>query len=238
MLHYKNKILIMVLSIIIFASVLITLVNSNFIKRVSYKWTKNKDTNKIILIDPGHGGMDGGAVSPYGTVEKDINLKISLKLKEKLQKEGFKVIMTREEDKGLYSDKGRVRDKKVEDLNNRCKLKEESKCDLFVSIHLNMFEVSKYYGAQVWYSNNPDSKKVAKIVQEGLREDLDNNNKREEKPAHSQYKILRVNDYIPGILVECGFLSNPAEEEKLKSDEYQEKIADSICKSIKKYFSE
>ena len=127
----------------------------------------------IILLDPGHGGIDGGAVSKNGIHEKDINLNISKKLKVLLQKQGYTVVMTREVDEGLYSkEKARIRKKKIEDLNNRCKIKKESKCNLFISIHLNMFPQSKYYGPQVWYSNNDNSKFFANILQKNLIKDL------------------------------------------------------------------
>lgn len=202
------------------------------------KFLINDSKGKIILIDPGHGGIDGGAVSKSGIMEKDINLKISLKLRDKLTKEGFNVMMTREEDKGLYEDEGRIRKKKIEDLNNRCKIKNESKCDMFVSIHLNAFPESKYYGSQVWYSRNRYSQKLAKVIQDNLRNDLDSSNNRKEKPALDSYKVLRNNDDMPSVLVECGFLSNILEEEKLKDDEYQSKIADSIVKSIKSYYNQ
>lgn len=109
---------------------------------------------------------------------------------------------------------------------------------MFISIHLNMFTESKYYGAQVWYSNNEDSKKFAGILQDNLREELDSNNKREEKPAKNSYKILRCNDEIPSVIVECGFLSNINEREKLKNKEYQNKISEAISKSVKMYFDE
>ncbi|AOZ77391.1 N-acetylmuramoyl-L-alanine amidase [Clostridium pasteurianum] len=195
------------------------------------------DDKKIILIDPGHGGMDGGAISKNGTVEKNINLSISLKLKKHLEKEGFKVVMTREEDKGLYSDSGKIRKKKNEDLENRCKMKEDSNCDMFISIHLNMFPQSKYYGSQVWYSSNPNSEKLAHIIQENFRGDLKDDSKRIEKAALNSYKILRCGKDIPSVIVECGFLSNPSDESKLKTEDYQQKIADSLLKSIKVYYN-
>lgn len=195
---------------------------------------KNK---KIILIDPGHGGIDGGAKSKNGTIEKNINLNISLKLKTLLEKEGLKVLMTREEDKGLYGDSGKIRKKKLEDLNNRCKMKEDSNCDMFISIHLNKFPESKYYGPQVWYSDNKYSLKLAHILQENLVKDLNDNSGRVEKPALELYKVLRCKNDIPSVIIECGFLSNPAEEEKLKSEGYQEKIAEAICKSVKIYYN-
>nr|WP_206154924.1 N-acetylmuramoyl-L-alanine amidase CwlD [Clostridium muellerianum] len=200
--------------------------------------SSNDKKNVTILIDPGHGGIDGGAESRSGILEKDINLKISLKFKSELEKQKYKVIMTREEDKGLYEDNGRIRKKKVEDLNNRCKMKKDSKCNMFVSIHLNMFPEEKYYGAQVWYSKNAESEKLAKITQENLRRDLDPNNKRKEKPALDSYKVLRCNDSMPSILVECGFLSNQVEAEKLNTSEYQDKIVKSLIKSIDDYYEQ
>lgn len=194
--------------------------------------------NKIILIDPGHGGIDGGAVSKNGTVEKDLNLCISIMLKNKLITQGYDVVMTREEDKGLYSENGAIRKKKIEDLNNRCKMKENSRCDLFVSIHLNMFPQSKYKGAQVWYAEDSESQKLAHILQQNLINDVDSSNHRCEKPANNSYKILRCGSHIPSVIIECGFLSNPEEESELKDKAYQEKIAESIVKSINSYFYE
>jgi N-acetylmuramoyl-L-alanine amidase len=197
---------------------------------------KSSKDEITILIDPGHGGMDGGAETKDGIIEKDINLKISMKLRDRLKKQGYKVFMTRNTDKGLYGSEGKIRKKKIEDLNNRVKLKKDTHCDMFVSIHLNMFPQSKYYGAQVWYSKNDESKKLARIVQNNLIQDLDRNNNRREKAASNLYKILRENDTMPSIIVECGFLSNYEEKQKLISDSYQEKIAASLSKSINEYY--
>lgn len=144
--------------------------------------------------------------------------------------------MTREEDAGLYSSRGTIRGRYTEDLKKRCDLKKSSNCDMFISIHLNYFTQSKYSGAQVWYSDYKDSAPLAGIIQKNLRMDLDSSNKRVQKPAKSAYKILRENDIMPSVIVECGFLSNYEEEQKLKSNEYQEKIANSISKSIGEYF--
>ncbi|WP_125153953.1 N-acetylmuramoyl-L-alanine amidase CwlD [Clostridium rectalis] len=229
----KDKFMISCVALFLFSSIL-------FISRsiLAKNSTSEKYERKVILIDPGHGGMDGGAVSKNGTVEKNINLNISLKLKKQLESCGMKVIMTREEDKGLYSDNGTVRQKKVEDLKNRCNMKKESKCDMFISIHLNMFPQSQYYGAQVWYSNREDSKKLANIIQSNMKMDLDEKNKRVEKPAKNDYRIFRENNDMPSVLVECGFLSNATEEAKLKDSEYQEKVAKSISKSVKQYFKD
>lgn len=195
----------------------------------------NKGSKKI-LIDAGHGGMDGGTSSKNGTVEKDINLSIVKKLKEDLQKAGYEVIMTREEDVGLYSKSGTIRQRYIEDLKNRCDLKKSSNCEMLISIHLNHFSQSKYYGAQVWYSNYKESATFAAVIQKNFRIDLDPSNKRVQKPAKNAYRLLREYDVIPSVIVECGFLSNDGEEQKLKSDEYQEKISNSISKSVVEFF--
>lgn len=189
-----------------------------------------------ILIDPGHGGIDGGAETKDGIVEKDINLKISIKLRDILKKHGYKVFMTRNGDFGLYTDGGRIRKKKIEDLANRSKMKKDTSCSMFVSIHLNMFPESKYRGAQVWYSKNEKSKQLAGIMQKNLINDLDKSNTRCEKPALNLYKILRDNDTMPSVIVECGFLSNYDERQKLISDDYQNKIASSLLKSVDEYY--
>lgn len=215
---------------IIFMIVLSSIFPCNFI------YAKNfKEPSKTILIDPGHGGIDGGAQAKDGTCEKDINLSISLKLKKYLENKKCKVIMTREEDKGLYTESGKIRKKKLEDLENRCKIKLKSNCDVFVSIHLNMFPQTQYYGAQVWYGDNEKSEELAGIIQRNIINDLDKNNKRKEKPAKNSYKILRYGKDIPSVIVECGFLSNDAERQKLKDINYQQKIAESIGRSIEEF---
>ena len=185
----------------------------------------------IVLIDAGHGGIDGGAQSKNGTIEKDINLQISKRLKERLEKEGYKVYMTREEDKELSP-------KKVKDLEARCKMKIETKCDVFISIHQNKFNSEKCFGAQVWYASNEKSMKLVKYVQDSLKEGVKDNNKRLEKAAKEQYKILRDKYDGACLIVECGFLSNNEEEQRLKSESHQNQIVDGITIGINKYFDE
>ena len=194
------------------------------------------NSDKVILIDPGHGGIDGGAKSKTGTIEKDINLQISLKLRDNLEEKGYKVYMTRDEDEGLYQKGNTVREKKREDLNRRVEMKKETECDIFVSIHQNMFPQSKCYGAQVWYASNDNSYNLATIVQDSIKESVKDNNKRVAKPAAEAYLILRDKYEGASILVECGFLSNPDEESRLKSDEHQNLIVEGISNGIDKYF--
>lgn len=235
-LKYRNNKLIAIILVISLAMVSFIAINLG-LSQETMNIKENSNGSKIILIDAGHGGMDGGTSSKMGTVEKNINLSIALELKDSLKKSGYTVVMTREQDAANYSKSGTIRSNYNEDLRNRCELKNSSNCDMFISIHLNYFTQSKYYGAQVWYSNNKDSGTFAAQVQKNLRMDLDPSNKRVQKPAKNAYKILRENDNMPSVIVECGFLSNYEEEQKLKTPEYQEKIANSITKSVGEFFN-
>ena len=194
------------------------------------------NSDKVILIDPGHGGIDGGAKSKTGTIEKDINLQIALKLRDNLEEKGYRVYMTRDEDEGLYQKGNTIKEKKREDLNKRVEMKKQTDCDIFVSIHQNMFPQSKCYGAQVWYASNENSYNLATVVQDSIKESVKDNNKRVAKPAAEAYLILRDKYEGASILVECGFLSNPDEESRLKSDEHQNLIVEGISNGIDKYF--
>ncbi|SHE72060.1 MULTISPECIES: N-acetylmuramoyl-L-alanine amidase CwlD [Caloramator] len=193
------------------------------------------NTNKVVIIDAGHGGIDPGAIGRDGTIEKDINLNIAQKLKGYLEDAGYTCIMIREIDEGLYSEYGRIRDKKNEDLRNRKQFIKKYKADLFISIHLNFFPESQYYGAQVFYpKNDTESEKIAKLIQQELIKTLNRGNKREAKGTNDIY-VIRDNQ-IPSILIECGFLSNYEEEQLLKSEIYQNKIAWAIFKGISSYY--
>ncbi|KPU26795.1 N-acetylmuramoyl-L-alanine amidase [Caloranaerobacter sp. TR13] len=195
-------------------------------------------TDKVIIIDPGHGGIDPGAVGKLGKKEDDINLQIALKLRRLIEQTGGIAILTREEDKGLYTEKSKTyRQKKNEDLRNRKIFVNKSEGDIFISIHLNSFPQSKYYGAQTFYKKGcEDSKKLAEIIQEELRNVLDKNNKRVPQDRDNIYLLREVN--IPSVLIECGFISNPNEERLLSNSKYQEKIAWAIYIGIIRYFKE
>lgn len=192
-------------------------------------------SGKIILLDPGHGGPDGGA-GDKKTQEKEIALNVSLKVRDLLQEQGALVIMTRETDKDLAnSDTRGYSRRKVEDLKNRLKMINDSDTDLFVSIHLNAIPSSRWSGAQTFYApQHKENERVAKFIQEELRRNLENTT-RKAKPLNRVY-ILK-NAKRPGALVEVGFLSNPTEKANLKRDLYQEKIAASIYKGIIRYFT-
>ena len=195
-------------------------------------------TNKIIGIDPGHGGVDPGAVSKSGIKEEDLNLKIALKLKRFIEHSGGIAVLTRDSDEGLYTDRSKtLRQMKTEDLKNRKALIEGADCEIFITIHLNSFTKSRYCGAQTFYSENiPDSQKLAYIIQDELKNVLNKNNDRVPSINEEVYLITAMQ--IPSVLVEAGFLSNQDEEKLLNTAEYQEKIAWSMYVGIMKYFSE
>ena len=208
----------------------------NFI--VPIKVNASNKEGKVILIDPGHGGFDGGASSKNGTVEKDINLAISLKLKSDLESEGYTVKLTREIDEGLYEKGQTIKEKKREDLNNRRSMKKDISCDVFISIHQNMFPQAKCFGAQTWYSTNEKSQKLANSIQNALKETIGDGNKRVSKPAADAYFILRDEYDCAAILLECGFLSNPEEEQRLKNEEHQNLMVNGIKLGLERYFAE
>lgn len=196
-------------------------------------------TNKTIILDAGHGGIDPGKLSNDKEVqEKDVNLAITLKLRELLESSGALVILTREDDSSLYTEDGKktIRQKYNENLKNRKKIIKESNADMFVSIHSNAFTESKYYGAQTFYpTGKEDSVNLSKYIQQELKRVVDKTNNREIKPSEDIY-VLKENE-IPSALIECGFLSNDKEAKLLVDEKYQEKIAWSIYVGIQKYFS-
>ncbi len=191
-------------------------------------------SSPTILIDPGHGGEDGGAQSTDGTLEKNINLAISLPLHDLLRLFGFKVAMTRETDTAIYdpayADKA---GKKASDMRNRLALYEMADC--VISIHQNHFSQEKYNGAQMFYSpNHPASKTLAEEIRTAVLSSLQPENKRELKQANSNIFLLSKTT-VPAVLVECGFISNTAERERLKTVSYQQQMALSVAAGFLHY---
>lgn len=191
---------------------------------------------KVIVIDPGHGGEDGGAVAFDGTNEKDLNLNISLKLKDLFENNGFKVIMTRLEDTDL-GDKNlsTIKERKRSDIINRTKICNTSNADLIISIHQNYFEDPKYSGAQMFYGKQTESKKLASYLQNEVKTSLQPTNKREIKEGKGIY--ILENTSLPIVLIECGFISNRDELIKLKDEIYVNKLSDAIYKGVCKYLN-
>ncbi len=194
-----------------------------------------KEQKNCIVVDVGHGGFDSGKIGVNGELEKDINLQVAKKLKKALEAQGMSVIMTREEDKGLYDED--ARNKKVQDLQRRCDLINEQKPLMAVSIHQNSYTSSEIKGAQVfYYKNSTESQKLAEIIQEALVQQVDPQNHRKAK-ENSSYYILKKTS-TPIVIVECGFLSNPEEAEKLKNEDYQQKLAEAVCLGIYQYLGQ
>ena len=186
-----------------------------------------------IIIDPGHGGVDGGAVGYSGVIEKDVNLDITLKLQSILVFMGYDVIMTRESDISIHNDDAdTIRQKKVSDLNNRLLIAEDHSDAAFLSIHQNNFSDSRQSGMCFYYSpNNPDSKKLADTLHESMLTYLQPENERQIKAADKSL-FLMYNAKNPAVLIECGFLSNPNEEKLLTTQEYQYKICLMILNAL------
>lgn len=197
-------------------------------------------TNKTIIVDAGHGGIDPGSMTDDQSVkEKDVNLKITKKVKELLEASGAMVILTRNDDTSLYTEESgkTIRQKYNENLKNRKKIIQESSADMFISIHLNKFQESKYYGAQTFYpAGKEDDKQLATYIQGELKRVVDKTNNRKIKSTNDIY-LIKDNE-IPSTLIECGFLSNDKEAKLLNDEEYQDRIAWSIYVGIQKYFSE
>ncbi|GGH74611.1 germination-specific N-acetylmuramoyl-L-alanine amidase [Compostibacillus humi] len=194
-------------------------------------------SGKVIVVDPGHGGPDGGAVGADGTLEKDIALNVSFKLRDFLQQAGAEVYMTRETDRDLAQEgtKGLSR-RKSEDIRQRLAIIEMKNPDLFVSIHLNALSSTRWRGAQTfYYPSREENKHLARLIQEEIIRNLENTN-REALSIDGVYLLKQVKS--PGALVEIGFLSNAEERELLKQEIYQEKMAASIYEGILRFFTE
>ena len=218
---------------------LITIFSLNYDRDKTAPVASDQAGRKTVILDPGHGGEDPGAVSDYsGIKEKDIALKVVIKVKELLEKERFNVILTRAEDKLEYEPGTRnIIQKRKQDLVRRKKIMDEAGADIVVSIHLNKFPQARYSGAQTFFPpNSPESQKLAMALQKSLREKVNPENKRESLVKKEPIIILK--DYkTTTAIVECGFLSNREEEKKLATEEYQYSLAEAIKDGIVNYFS-
>ncbi|MGY0694061.1 N-acetylmuramoyl-L-alanine amidase CwlD [Virgibacillus sp. FSP13] len=192
---------------------------------------------KTIVIDPGHGGPDGGAVGKDETLEKDIALMVAKKLQDYLQQSGALVYLTREKDVDLAEDgtSGLAR-RKSEDIRKRLSFIHDKKADFFVTIHLNAIPSTRWSGAQTFYHPKfEESKHLAKMIQAEVIRNLENT-KRSALAINNIYLLKHAE--VPGSLVEIGFLSNEHERELLKQGDYQRKMAGSIYEGILRYVTE
>ena len=187
-----------------------------------------------ICIDSGHGGNDPGKIGVAGTKEKEVNLAIALKLKKSLEKQNIRVVMTRTDDRNLAGANGT--NEKTSDMKNRVAKMDSEQPDAVISIHQNSYTDSTAKGAQVfYYKHSAEGKKLAQILQKSLKENLDTENKRQEKEDSTYYMLLHTG--APTVIAECGFLSNPQEAALLNTAEYRQKVAEALCKGILEYFT-
>ena len=192
--------------------------------------------NKVIVLDAGHGVPVEGAQSSNGTTEAESNLKIALKVQNLLEQSGATVILTRSDENAIYDlDSKTLKQKKISDIHNRVKIGNESSADIFVSIHLNKIPQQQYWGWQTFYKQeSPEGQKLATSIQNSLNKSIQKENKRVPMKIENVYIIKHVE--IPTTIVECGFLSNPEEEQLLLNNEYQDKLAWGIYTGIMDYF--
>lgn len=196
---------------------------------------QQKDGKICIVIDAGHGGRDPGKETDSGVEEKVINLQIALRLKKLLEAEGIRVVLTREDDNGLYEEKDD--NKKVQDMRRRCEIIAEAEPVFTISIHQNSYPEEYVKGAQTfYYGQSPEGKALAEQIQASLIERLDQENHRVPKANDSYYMLKRTTS--PTVIVECGFLSNQQEASLLQTEAYQEKAAWAIHMGVMQYLNE
>lgn len=177
--------------------------------------------SSVLIIDAGHGGEDGGTTGTAGTAEDEVNLSIARRLEVMLTLMGCQTRMTRTDSDSLSTEGETIRARKQSDLRNRVAVVNEYSNAILVSIHQNHFPDPKYDGAQVFCTK--DAAELAKVMQSALTDVLAPHSHRTAKPASGVYLMEHIN--CPGLLIECGFLSNPVEEQKLRSGDYQKKLA-------------
>ena len=186
--------------------------------------------NPLIVIDAGHGGIDGGATSCTGVLESTFNLEIAQRLEALLHFLGRSTVMTRTSPESVATEGDTIRQQKRSDLRNRVALINRCPRGTLVSIHQNLFSDAKYYGPQVFYASTPGSEELARILQSRLNAALAPESKRVSKPSKGVYLMERVN--CRAVLVECGFLSNPREEALLRNKAYQQKLCLALCTGL------
>lgn len=229
---FEHKLMSMVMGALLVVSMLaVAREAAGFVTAGNVSAKQEKET-PCVVIDAGHGGWDPGKVGINGAQEKDLNLQIAFLLKQYLEAEDVKVVLTRESDEGLY-DEG-ASNKKVQDMKRRVELIDETAPVLAVSIHQNSYQEEYVHGAQVfYYTGSTEGKELAELIQSELVEKADPENRKQIKANDSYYLLKKTG--TPIVIVECGFLSNGAEAEKLCTQEYQERIAWAIHMGVMRY---
>lgn len=200
------------------------------------KTANSQNMPQTVIIDAGHGGFDGGAVADDGTIEKDLNLKIALKFDAVLRVLGFETVLIRNADLSM-EDEDVSGSKKVSDMKNRLEITRKHPEAIFVSIHMNKYSTSQPNGTQVFYGVTDGSKELAEAIQGAVKSSIQPNNHRAVKKTTKDIYLL-YHSVVPSVIVECGFLSNPDDLQKLKTDEYQLSISWAIAEGVIRYLSE
>lgn len=188
---------------------------------------------RTFVIDAGHGGIDGGATSCTGVLESMLNLQIALRLEDMMHLLGMNTVMIRRTDTSVYTQGTTIAAQKVSDLKERVRIINDTPNAILVSIHQNTFSDSRYDGAQVFYAPDDNSRGLAEVMQNSLIQTLNPDSKR--APKNSKGIYLMQNISRRGILIECGFLSNPEEEAKLRNDTYQISLCGVIAATLSAY---
>ena len=204
-------------------------------ERAVQAFSEERGAQWCIVLDAGHGGEDGGATSCTGVLESGINLEITLRLRDLLHLLGRETRMIRTSDISVYTKGGSIAQKKMSDLKERVRIVNTTPNAMLLSIHQNNFSDSRYSGAQVFYADTQGSERLAKVLQCTLISSLNKGSNRECKKSDGVYLMEHIS--CPGILVECGFLSNPAEEARLRSPDYQRKLCCVIATTVSSFLS-
>lgn len=204
-------------------------------ERAVQAFSEERGAQWCIVLDAGHGGEDGGATSCTGVLESGINLEITLRLRDLLHLLGRETRMIRTSDISVYTKGGSIAQKKMSDLKERVRIVNTMPNAMLLSIHQNNFSDSRYSGAQVFYADTQESERLAKVLQCALISSLNKGSNRKCKQSDGVYLMEHIS--CPGILVECGFLSNPAEEARLRSPDYQRKLCCVIATTVSSFLS-
>ena len=217
----------------IFSTILLTWWFSQSV--TTFSETMPPERQNCIILDAGHGGEDGGAVSCTGIPESRFNLEIVLRLNDLFHLLGHETKMIRTEDVSIYRSGNTLSQKKISDLKERVRITNETASAVLLSIHQNYFSDPQYSGAQVFYAKSSGSAALAEKVQSALQAGFDAKNNRKAKKIGNVYLMEHIS--CPGILIECGFLSNPAEEILLRTPDYQKKLCGIIASTVQSYLS-
>ena len=197
--------------------------------------SQNALWRNTVIIDAGHGGVDGGAVSCTGAFESHINLEIALKLEDFMHLLGIRTVMIRNTDRSIYTQGNTIAAKKVSDIKERVRIVNVTPNALLLSIHQNFFADSRYSGTQIFYNDEPGSDLLADKLQSAFREKIDPSNHRKIKKSSGVYLMEHI--HCTGVLIECGFLSNPQEEAMLRDTQYQTKLCGVIAATVSEYLN-